>query len=82
VLPGGKGKMINSFFYDSPTWRDIFVSPEMEQVLYCQHVNAYVKNSRYDENKSIIADVEINGTLYLVRSDVGIFGMQYWLLIS
>ena len=43
--------MLNGFSHDAPTWRDIFVSPEMEQVLHCQHVNAAVKNSRYDEHK-------------------------------
>ena len=74
--------MINGFSHDAPTWRDIFVSHEMEQVLHCQHVNAAVKNSRYDENKNIIADVEVNGTLYLVRNEVGVFGMQYWLLVA
>ena len=73
----------NGFFHEYPYAQDIVVSPEMETALNgCQHINATVSNSRYDDNQRIIADCVYNGVTYTVRSEHSIGGYTYWFLIK
>lgn len=72
----------NGFFHSEPLAQDIAVSPELEQVLRCQHINARPVNVRYDNERRVIADIEHEGNKYLARSYRGVDSFLYWLLVE
>jgi hypothetical protein len=72
----------NGFFSEYPYSQDIAIAPEMEAALQGrQHINASVSNSRYDDQKRIIADCIYESVTYIVRSE-SFLDQPYWLLIS
>lgn len=71
--------MNNGFYHEYPYRQDVSVSPEMEQVIGAQHINAQVVNSRYEDG-AIVADCHYGEQMYTVKS-MRFGDNSYWLVI-